>query len=80
MLHISAIIMLNVGLALPDCFFPFAFVVAELQTNAKPGAEKVVSRSPGWVATYSRTYYEAIPVFSKTRIMEECTVLRMLGL
>ena len=22
--------------------------------------------------TYSRTYYEAIPVFSKTRIMEEC--------
>ena len=31
-------------------------------------------------ATYSPTYYEAIPVFSKTRIMEECTVLRMLGL
>ena len=32
------------------------------------------------ISTYSRTYYEAIPVFSKTRIMEECTVLRMLGL
>ena len=46
MLHISAIIMINVCLALQDCFFPFAFVVAELQTNAKPGAEKVVSRSP----------------------------------
>ena len=26
------------------------------------------------------TYYEAIFVFSKTRILEECTVLRMLGL
>ena len=32
------------------------------------------------IPTYSRTYYGAIPVFSKTRIMEECTVLRMLGL
>ena len=29
----------------------------------------------GLYATYSRTYYEAIPVFSKTRIMEECTAL-----
>ena len=33
-----------------------------------------------WAPTYYLTYYEAIPVFSKTLIMELCAVFRCTGL